>query len=334
MSSCFYFCCYFITQLLIFMLALAIDLAFGDPPERLERFYPIVWISRLMYFFDRITKRGNANKEKLLGVIYAVLIAAIFTIPCLALLMLMSMAPYPYEVLYVILAVPVFKMTFTVKGLERYAQEVIAATDLEAKREAVSKIVSRDVSSLDIEHLNSAAIESVAENLTDSVIAPFFYFALFGVPAAMLYRVINTLDAVVGYKTDRYRHFGWFAARADDVLNYIPERIAAALILLAGGRPRCDAVERGGRVHRTIVAMCSVLRVKVEKLGHYSVTGRDSSSGSGNGYEAPRTEHIADSIRVVKRSALIFALCYAMITIVGYMCFCSVRNMLLFHILY
>ena len=326
MSSCFYFCCYFITQLLIFMLALAIDLAFGDPPERLERFYPIVWISRLMYFFDRITKRGNAKKEKVLGVIYAVLIAAIFTIPCLALFMLMA---YPYEVLYVILAVPVFKMTFTVKGLERYAQAVITAADLEAKREAVSKIVSRDVSHLDIEHLNSAAIESVAENLTDSVIAPFFYFALFGVPAAMLYRVINTLDAVVGYKTDRYRHFGWFAARADDVLNYIPERIAAALILLAGGRPRCDAVERGRRVHRTIVAMCSVLRVKVEKLGHYSVTGRDS----GNGYEAPRTEHIAESIRVVKRSALIFALCYAIITISGYMCLCSVRNMLLFVIL-
>ena len=117
MSSCFYFCCYFITQLLIFALALAIDLAFGDPPERLERFYPIVWISRLMYFFDRITKRGNANKERVLGVIYALLIAAIFTIPCLALLMLMLMsmstAPYPYEVLYVILAVPVFKMTFT-----------------------------------------------------------------------------------------------------------------------------------------------------------------------------------------------------------------------------
>jgi len=81
-------------------------------------------------------------------------------------------------------------------------------------------------------------------------------------------------------------------------------------------------VERGRRVHRTIVAMCSVLRVKVEKLGHYSVTGRDDSSGNGNGYEAPRTEHIAESIRVVKRSALIFALCYAMITIVGYMCLC------------
>jgi len=336
MSSYFYFfCCYFITQLLIFMLALAIDLAFGDPPERLERFYPIVWISMLMYFFDRITKRGNANKEKVLGVIYAVLIAAIFTIPCLALFMLMFMAmstaPYPYEVLYLILAVPVFKMTFTVKGLERYAQAVITAADIEAKREAVSKIVSRDVSHLDMEHLNSAAIESVAENLTDSVIAPFFYFALFGVPAAMLYRVINTLDAVVGYKTDRYRRFGWFAARADDIMNYIPERIAAALILLAGGRPRCDAVEKGRRVHRTIVAMCSVLRVKVEKLGHYSVTGRDSSSGSG--YETPRTEHIAESIRVVKRSALIFALCYAIITISGYMCLCSVRNMLLFHIL-
>ncbi len=287
-----------LSLILTFIIGLAIDLAVGDPPERLERFYPIVWISRLMYRFDHMTERGNPCKERFLGALFTVLIATLFTSPCSALFLL------PWE-LYVIAAAPVFKMTFTLKGLERYARNVITADDLETKRSAVSKIVSREVTNLDLEHLNSATIESVAENLTDSVIAPFFYFAIAGLPGAMLYRVINTLDAVVGYKTDRYIHFGWFAARADDLLNYRPERIATVLILLAGGKTRVPNTAK--RVHLTIVAMSSVLRVRLEKIGHYSITG--------SGYEAPRTEHIKDSIRIARRSAIMFAICYLIIMI-------------------
>ncbi len=303
---------YLLIQLMVFLIALAIDLAFGDPPEgRMERLYPIVWISRLMFFFDRITMRGAAKLERVLGIGYAILIAAIFSIPCLMLSSLMMR----YTLVYIIAAAPVFKMTFTVKGLERYGMAVIAAHEVDSKRDAVGKIVSRDVTNLDIEHLNSATVESVAENLTDSVIAPFFYFVLFGVAGAMLYRVINTLDAVVGYKTERYRHFGWFSARADDALNYIPERIAAGLILLVGagsirdtgdGETRVEARARE-HVHRTIKAMSSVLRVKLEKLGHYSITG--------TGYEVPRSDHIVESIRIVRRSALLFSLCYAVMVI-------------------
>ncbi len=287
-----------ISQILIFIAALAIDLTVGDPPERLERYYPIVWISRLMYRFDRMTERGNPRKERFRGVSFSVLIATIFTVPCCAMFLL------PWE-LYIIAAALIFKMTFTLNGLERYARNVITADDLDSKRNAVGKIVSRAVTDLDQEHLNSATIESVAENLTDSVIAPFFYFAIAGLPGAMLYRVINTLDAVVGYKTDRYIHFGWFAARADDVLNYVPERIAAGLILLVGGKTRI--AKTGKRVHLTIVAMSSVLNVKLEKIGHYSVTG--------TGCKAPRTEHIRDAIRIAKRSAFVFAICYIMIMI-------------------
>jgi len=215
-----------VDHIFIFIIALLIDLTVGDPSEKREKFYPVVWISRLMYFFDRRTRRGDARKERILGVVYPLLTISIFSLPCLFLLYV------PSEFVYVVLGTLIFKMTFTIKGLERFGRNVIDAADLEAKRAAVGKIVSRDVDDLDTEHLDSAAIESVAENLTDSVIAPFFYFALFGVFGAMVYRVINTLDAVVGYKTKRYLHFGWFSAKTDDVLNYIPERIAAGLILL------------------------------------------------------------------------------------------------------
>lgn len=302
-----------LAHLAIFVIAILIDITVGDPPERTEKYYPIVWISRLMHFFDRITKRGNARKEKILGVIYPILILFIFCLPCLMLHHIHN------GLLYVVLGALIFKMTFTVKGLERYGRYAMEAVDLEEKREAVGKIVGRDIADLDVEHLDSAAVESVAENITDSVIAPLFYFAFFGVFGAMFYRVINTLDATVGYKTTRYRHFGWFSAKADDVLNYVPERIAAGLILLSGGSStkhgdlgnRGYANEAGaGTAPLTIAAMSRVLKVKLEKVGHYVV---------GERFEGARREHIAGAIRTAKRSTFIFALVCIAVMILLYL---------------
>ncbi len=302
-----------LAHLAIFVIAILIDITVGDPPERTEKYYPIVWISRLMHFFDRITKRGNARKEKILGVIYPILILFIFCLPCLMLHHIHN------GLLYVVLGALIFKMTFTVKGLERYGRYAMEAVDLEEKREAVGKIVGRDIADLDVEHLDSAAVESVAENITDSVIAPLFYFAFFGVFGAMFYRVINTLDATVGYKTTRYLHFGWFSAKADDVLNYVPERIAAGLILLSGGSStkHGDLSNRGyaneagaGTAPLTIAAMSRVLKVKLEKVGHYVV---------GERFEGARSEHIAGAIRTAKRSTFIFALVCIVVMILLYL---------------
>jgi adenosylcobinamide-phosphate synthase len=286
---------FLIDHILILIIALFIDLAVGDPPEKFDRFYPIVWISRLMYFFDRRTKRGDARKEKMLGVLYPLLILIVFVVPCLLLFLV------PSDPLYVVFGALIFKMTFTIKGLERFGRNARAATDLEEKRDAVGKIVSRDVNALNKEHLNSAAIESVAENLTDSIIAPFFYFALFGVCGAMVYRVFNTLDAVVGYKTEEYRHFGWFSARTDDMLNYIPEWIAAGLILLTNPSnwKSFRALNENKEVHLTIAAMSHALQVKLEKIGHYVV---------GEQFEPASEEHIEKAIRIMKWSSILFAL--------------------------
>jgi adenosylcobinamide-phosphate synthase len=294
-----------IDHILIFISALCIDLIVGDPPEKFDTFYPIVWISRLMYFFDRRTKRGDARKEKILGVLYPLLILTVFVVPCLILLLA------PYDLLYIFLGTIIFKMTFTIKGLERFGRNARAATDLEEKRAAVGKIVSRDVKDLDSEHLNSAAIESVAENLTDSIIAPFFYFALFGVCGAMVYRVFNTLDAVVGYKTEEYLNFGWFSAKTDDVLNYIPERLAARLILLSSypNWKSFRALTEYKEVHVTIAAMSHALRVKLEKKGHYAV---------GEQFAPASEEHINGAIRIMKRSSLLFALICIAVLLLSY----------------
>lgn len=287
-------------QIAIFLIAIAIDLCIGDPPERAERFYPIVWISRLMYFFDRKTERtGKKRRERFLGAVYAILITSVFALPCLLLLFLNS------ELLYIVLGAIIFKMTFTLTGLERFGTNAMVADTIARKRAAVGKIVSRDVSNLDMKHLDSATVESVAENFTDSVIAPFVFFAFFGVFGAMVYRVINTLDAVVGYKNRRYQHFGWFSAKTDDVFNYVPERIATGLIFQSSKSRLRDVqftAAEDVRVHLTIVAMSSALRVKLEKLGHYSVGGAD--------FEDANAKHIAGSIRIVKRSTFIFASFY------------------------
>lgn len=298
-------------QVIIFVIALFIDLWIGDPPERLEKFYPIVWISRLMYFFDRMTLRGNKRRERMLGAMYAILIVTAFSVPCLMLSLLKS------EVLYIVFSAIIFKMTFTLKGLERYGLNVWSAENLEAKRAAVWNIVSRDVSDMDMKHLDSATVESVAENLTDSVIAPFLYFFLFGTSGAMIYRVINTSDAVVGYRTNRYEHFGWFSAKADDVLNYIPERIATGLIFVTSKSRLRDVkilTTENVRVHLTIVAMSSALRVHLEKLGYYSVAG--------TGFEDASAKHITGAIRIVKRSTFIFAAGYLIVTSLLYVVWC------------
>jgi len=291
---------FFVDQLIIFFIALLIDLSIGDPPEKIDRYYPIVWISRLMYFFDRRTRRENPKKEKLLGVVYPLLILTIFALPCLMLLFI------PSELLYIVVGSLIFKMSFTIKGLERFGRKALEATDLDAKRAAVGKIVSRDVMDLDREHLDSATIESVAENLTDSVISPFFYFVLFGVfgagiCGAMVYRVINTLDAVVGYKTSRYLHFGWFSAKTDAMLNYIPERIAAGFILVTSKSKwrELRALMQEPETPLTIQAMSHVLQVKLEKKGYYVV---------GEAFESASERHIEGAIKVMKRSSLLSAL--------------------------
>ncbi len=297
---------FLIDHILILILALVIDLIIGDPSEKREKFYPIVWISRLMYFFDRITRRGDARKEKILGVVYPLLTISIFSIPCLMLYRI------PSELVYVVLGALIFKMTFTIKGLERFGRNALETENLELKREAVGKIVSRDVETMDEEHLDSAVIESVAENLTDSVIAPFFYFLLFGVFGAMVYRVINTLDAVVGYKTERYLHFGWFSAKTDDLLNYLPERITAGLIMLTGRSKWSDLKKRvneEGNKHLTIAAMSHALQVKLEKKGHYIV---------GENFERASRKHIEGAIKIMKRSSLLFALVCILVLLLLY----------------
>ncbi|WP_297507020.1 adenosylcobinamide-phosphate synthase CbiB [Thermococcus sp.] len=252
--------------LAVFALALLWDLLLGEPPALV---HPVVWFGKLAGLFDSRYKRHSPALDFLAGIATAVLV--------IAFAFLLSISPFfaLYPLNYV-LAVYLLKSSFAIRSLHEHVARTVTE-DIEEKRKAVSMIVSRDVRKLDKPHLNSASIESLAENLNDSVIAPLFYFLFFGLPGALIYRAVNTLDAMLGYRNERYEFFGKFSARLDDVLNFIPARLTVLFYLPLGGR-RVFRYYRLARFKinsdKPIAVMSAVLGVWLEKPGVYRFPGR------------------------------------------------------------
>lgn len=206
------------------------DLIIGDPSWLP---HPIVWFGKLIEAFERWLNRGRFRKLK--GALTAiVLIAAVFA----AFYYLMD---WLYSInVFLGMAVGAICVFYCLAGttLIREVREVFRAVDrsLEEGRTQVARIVGRDTSNLNEQEVRTAALETLAENLSDGVIAPLFWYMLLGVPGMMAYKMVNTLDSMIGYRTERYREFGWCAAHIDDVANYLPARITALLMLLVTWR--------------------------------------------------------------------------------------------------
>jgi adenosylcobinamide-phosphate synthase len=142
-----------------------------------------------------------------------------------------------------IAAVWIAYTTLATRSLHRESGKVVAALsegNIASARERLSRIVSRDTSELDEKDIVRAVLETVAENISDGIVAPLFYLALGGPVGAMIYKAVNTMDSMVGYLNDRYRYFGWFAARADDAANWIPARLSGFLIVGAATLLKMD----------------------------------------------------------------------------------------------
>jgi adenosylcobinamide-phosphate synthase len=199
--------------------ALVIDLAFGEPRIIYKYIsHPVTWMGRFLSFLEG---RGNQDNfrsvtRKILGLICLVVYLSVVTLPAF---LLDVIAP---DFLVIILA----SVFLSARSLVDHVLDVTRRN----ARLAVAKIVGRRVEDLDHHGVNRAAIESLAENFSDGVIAPCFWFLVAGFPGIVCYKAINTADSMIGYKTKRYRDFGWAAARLDDVANYIPARLTAILI--------------------------------------------------------------------------------------------------------
>ena len=202
------------------------DLVFGDP-QRLP--HPIVWFGKAIAFFEHRLNHGSHRKLK--GAIVSVsLIVCTFA---LTWFLRFSIFNFQSSILFLFDSLIIF---FCLAGttLIREVRAVFLALDrsLEEGRAQVARIVGRDTSELTAQEVRTAALETLAENLSDGVIAPLFWLALLGTPGMLAYKMVNTLDSMIGYKTERYRDFGCWAAHIDDVANYLPARLTALLMVL------------------------------------------------------------------------------------------------------
>lgn len=207
-----------------------LDLFLGDP-QRLP--HPVVGFGRAISFGEKHLNRGN---DRLLkgGLLAVGLIVAVYLLTVLLLRLTLFL---PFYVTIVVQALLIF---FCLSGttLIREVRMVFQAVDrsLEEGRKQVARIVGRDTSELSAQEVRTAALETLAENLSDGVIAPLFWYVVLGVPGMLAYKMVNTLDSMIGYKNERYVKFGRVAARLDDAANYIPARLTAFLMVVAGGR--------------------------------------------------------------------------------------------------
>ena len=207
-----------------------LDLIFGDP-QHLP--HPVVWFGKVIAWGERHLNHGLHRRLK--GALMAVfLIVLVFTLTFLLRHYLLHYSLFTIHYSLLFDAIIVF---YCLAGttLIREVRAVFLALDrsLEEGRVQVARIVGRDTSELTAQEVRTAALETLAENLSDGVIAPLFWFALLGTPGMLAYKMVNTLDSMIGYRTERYKDFGCWAARIDDVANYIPARLTALLMIVA-----------------------------------------------------------------------------------------------------
>ena len=217
--------------MLLLVFSYIADLIFGDP----EWFpHPVRGMGKLISFFDnKLRRNGNKGIVRLRGVILTIVVVGISGFCAyLFIKILGSLNPGLGNLAWIYLGYT----TLSVKDLRVKAKKVLKEAEKDSLSEArfeLSKIVGRDTHNLDKEKITVAAIESIAENTNDGIVAPLFYLILGGPVLAIIYKSINTLDSMVGYKNKKYLHFGWFSAKLDDAVNFIPARISGFLTALS-----------------------------------------------------------------------------------------------------
>ena len=283
----------------VLVAAVALDATTRELPAAI---HPVVWMGKVISWLEAHAPPAERRFAALAaGTGVALLVPALFGgMAWLVAAWLRGMGPAVYMVGGAVL----LSTTFAVRGLGRAGQATLLAVgggDRVAARESLRSLVSRDTSSLEEAFVVMAAIESVAENTTDSFVGPWLSFALFGLPGAFAYRAVNTLDSMIGYR-GKYEYLGKAAARLDDLANLVPARLSAMLMLMPAG-PACGLpARRGWRVARrdrrltaspnagwTISTVAGLLGVALEKVGHYRL---------GDGLRDPTTEDLRGAVRL------------------------------------
>ena len=285
--------------------ALAVDLLFGELPAR---WHPVVWMGRFARALERRLPRTGPSVELAGGALLALGVPLGSALAGLGLSALARPVPLCAWLLHVLVLTAMFALR-ALGDAARAVRRALDADDLAGARDGLRSLCSRDPSQLSPEDLIGASVESVAENASDSVIAPLFYYLCFGLLGAIVYRAVNTLDAMVGYR-GRYEYLGKASARLDDALNWLPARLTAALLLLAGALLRQDvargvaiwrrdgATTESPNAGRPMATMAGLLRVQLVKAGHYRLGDPD---------RALKPEHIGSAWQIVQLAGLVGA---------------------------
>lgn len=293
----------------ILALAMIADQLFGEPRSLL---HPTVWMGKVS---EAIVKRlwlGRPSLERLQGVILAVFVVVLFAIPTYYGLRLLSQ--YFGFIPYLVVSIFLLKITMAIKALERFTAPIAEAAregNYTRARELLRNVVRRDPNELSEQQVLSAAVETIAEGTVDGVTGPLFLYSLIGVPGAVAYRVVNTLDSTIGYKDRVHLYVGWFSARLDTAVNYVPARITGILTVVSAGilsfnwsnclrilerdHARTESLNAGW----SMSAMAGALGVMLEKPGFYAL---------GESSRSLEPDDIVKALKIMKLNVLLFTI--------------------------
>jgi adenosylcobinamide-phosphate synthase len=310
--------------ILIVVGALALDLAFGDPKSK---YHPTAWIGKLIAKFVPYVKSQNPTKEKLNGVIITISITSLVATLLFSFEIFSNFADILSTIVFVMIGSILLKTTIAIHGLEKHGRlvmESISNNNLSEAQDRLAMLVKRSTKQLDKNHIVSGVLETTSENIVDGVTGPLFYFGLFGLPGAFVYRTINTFDSMIGYKDSIFSNVGWFAANCDKILNYIPARITgyvmvlAAMIIGADWKNSLHTMKFDGKKTSSpnagipMAAMAGALQTRFEKIDHYSL---------GNGTTELDYTHFKSAILLMKTTCVLFCgmVTIPMIAILSYL---------------
>lgn len=295
--------------ILIAVGAILLDLAFGDPRSK---YHPTAWVGTIIAKAIPFAKSQSKTQEKLAGMLVTISITGLVAGILVFFEVFASYDDIVSTILFTLAGSVLLKTTIAIRGLEKHGSKVMESikhNNLGEAQDRLAMLVKRSTKQLDKNHIVSGVLETTSENIVDGVTGPLFYFGLFGLPGAFVYRTINTFDSMVGYRNSIFSNVGWFAANCDKALNYIPARITgyvmvlSALLVGADWKNALYTMKSDGNKTSSpnagipMAAMAGALHTRFEKINHYTL---------GNGTTELDQTHFKSAILLMKVTCVLF----------------------------
>jgi adenosylcobinamide-phosphate synthase len=298
-------------MILIICFSISFDYFIGEPPNAI---HPVVWIGKIIKFsIGKIKKRNNKThiiSERISGSILAICLtttSGIFTY------LIILQAFFIIEtIIFILFSAFILKSTFAIKSMDKHIKDIlndIEKKEIEKARYDLSKIVSRNTKTLSEKNILSACIECIAESFVDGILSPIFYYGILNIPGAIMFRVINTLDSMIGYKDKYYKNIGWMSAKMDTIMNFIPARLSifflvlASLIINQDWKGAISIYKKDAKKTESLNAgipmsiMAGALKIQLEKIDHYKL---------GDMHERITIEKCKTALKITKIATIIF----------------------------